>query len=84
MPLLFTLIYYLLGLYSLILIIRVLLSFMQVDPGNALVRTIYAITEPLLAPIRSRLPATGGFDLSPLVLMFILVALQQVVTILAR
>ena len=37
------------------------------------------VTEPLYRPIRSVLPAMGGIDLSPLVLIFALYALQVVV-----
>jgi YggT family protein len=84
MHLIFTLIYYLIRIYSLIIIIRAVLSFFPIDPYNGFVRAIYAITEPLLAPIRNALPASGGMDFSPLVLLVILFALQQVVTILAR
>jgi len=37
------------------------------------------MTEPLLAPIRRLLPATGALDLSPLILMLVLSALLGVV-----
>jgi YggT family protein len=37
------------------------------------------LTEPFLGPIRRLLPATGGLDLSPLILMLVLSALLGVV-----
>ena len=38
---------------------------------------VYRVTEPALRPIRSRLPSLGAFDLSPVVLIFILWAMQE-------
>ena len=38
---------------------------------------VYRVTEPALRPIRSRLPHLGAFDLSPVVLIFILWAMQE-------
>ena len=60
-----------------------LVAFKVVDPQNQVVSTIgrvlYALTEPVLAPIRRFLPAMGGIDLSPVVLIFGLFILQRVV-----
>ncbi len=39
---------------------------------------LYRITEPVLRPIRRVLPAMGGIDLSPMVLILLLLFLQQV------
>lgn len=49
-------------------------------------RALYALTEPILAPIRNILPTTGmGIDLSPLVAIFLLdIARRVVVTVLQR
>jgi YggT family protein len=51
---------------------RVLLSW--IDPANrsALGGFLYQATEPLLAPIRRVLPSTGMIDLSPLILLVVL------------
>lgn len=48
---------------------RVLVSW--VDPGarNSLSRSMVAVTEPMLAPIRRLLPQTGAIDFAPLVLI---------------
>jgi YggT family protein len=73
----------LLGVYSVILLIRalvswlpILVSWLPIDPYNPIVRILYALTEPLLEPIRALLPRMGGLDLSPLVAWFLIFALQ--------
>jgi YggT family protein len=57
-----------------------LLSFNVVNRHNQFVdmiwRTVTSLTEPLLRPIRNMLPAMGGLDLSPIVLLIALKALQ--------
>ncbi len=58
---------------------RVFLSF--VDPGgrSQIGSFVIAATEPILAPIRRVLPATGGIDFSPFVLLVILGILRGLV-----
>ena len=74
----------LLTIYVIILILRSLMSWMRLDPyNNELVRILYVITEPVLEPIRAVLPATGMIDFSPLVATILIIALQQVLSILA-
>jgi YggT family protein len=41
-------------------------------------RFLYTITEPLLAPIRRRLPYAGPWDFSPLVLILLLWLAEQI------
>ncbi|RME01432.1 MAG: YggT family protein [Calditrichaeota bacterium] len=57
-------------LYIWIVIIRAVLSWINPDPYNPIVRFLYNITDPVLHRIRRYLPPMGGFDLSPLVLIF--------------
>ena len=66
------------GLWLLILA-RVILSW--VDPGgrSRFAAFIIGTTEPLLAPVRKVLPRTGMFDLSPLIVLLILGALMRAV-----
>ncbi|MEZ5892897.1 MAG: YggT family protein [Parvularculaceae bacterium] len=67
----------LLELYSLVIFVTVilslLLSFNVVNRHNQFVdavwRTCVALTEPLLRPIRNALPAMGGIDISPIILL---------------
>jgi YggT family protein len=73
----------LISIYTIIIIIGALISWVNPDPMNSIVRFIREATEPLLRPIRRHLPVVigGRLDLSPLVLLlglqFIDVALVQ-------
>ena len=77
----------LIELYIWILIAAAVLSwlvaFNVVNPYNQIVRAIsnglYALTEPVLRPIRSVLPNLGGLDLSPVILIIGLLFLRQLV-----
>ena len=54
--------------YMWIVIARAVLSWVNPDPFNPIVRFIHNITEPVLYPIRTRIPINfGGVDLSPIV-----------------
>jgi len=56
--------------YMWIIIARAVLSWVNPDPYNPIVRLLYRVTEPVLRPIRHRLPTVGmGLDLSPLVVL---------------
>jgi YggT family protein len=63
-----------LGIYMWLIIARALLSWVNPDPYNPIVRFLYNVTEPLLSTLRRRLPLIyGGLDLSPIaVLVFIM------------
>ena len=58
-------------IYEIILIARILMSWIPLDRNNqtidSIVRFLYDITEPVLAPVRGVLPAMGGFDFSPII-----------------
>ena len=57
-----------LSLYMWIVVARAVLSWVNPDPYNAIVRFINAVTEPVLYQIRSRLPVIfGGIDFSPII-----------------
>jgi YggT family protein len=71
-------------LYIIILLARVLLSWVQVDPRNPIVNLINQLTEPLLAPIRRLLPQSGGMDFSPMVAFIVVWIAEQVVMTLLR
>ena len=52
---------------------RVIISWINDDPYNDIIRIIYQVTEPMLRPIRDIIPATSiGIDISPFVLLFLL------------
>ena len=56
-------------LYSLIVLGAVILSWVHLPSGNPVVQVANRLTEPLLQPIRRALPALGGLDFSPVVLL---------------
>jgi YggT family protein len=53
--------------YLWIVIARALLSWVNADPRNPIVRFLHNATEPVLYPVRRALPYMSGVDLSPLV-----------------
>ena len=64
--------------YALILLARVILSWLPVDAHNPIVRFLHEVTEPVLAPIRSVLPLVGPVDFSPLVALLLLELLRMI------
>jgi YggT family protein len=62
--------------YVWIIIIRALVSWVNADPWNPLVRFLHAATEPVLRPVRRRLPATG-IDFSPVVVILAIWFLER-------
>ena len=59
------------------ILIRVLLSWFPIDPYNPIVRVLFEITEPVLAPFRRVIPRIGMFDLSPLAALLVIQLIQQ-------
>jgi YggT family protein len=68
----------LLTLYLWVVIISALLSWVNPDPYNPIVRFLRGATEPVFARVRRWLPfaVLGGFDLSPVVVIFVIYFLQ--------
>jgi len=66
---------YVLYAYMWIIVIRALLSWVNPDPWNPIVRFLHQVTEPVLRPIRRRLPY-GAIDFSPLVVILAIYFLQ--------
>lgn len=56
---------------------RALVSWFPVDPRNPLVRVLNEITEPVLAPLRRVIPRFGMIDLTPMIAIIVLLAVQQ-------
>lgn len=63
---------------SLLILARVIISWVMPGGGGGLVAFVYAATEPILAPIRSLLPAAGGIDFSPMIAILILQVVTQI------
>jgi YggT family protein len=67
-----------LWLYMWIVLGRVIVSWVNADPTNPIVRFLYAATEPVLERARQWLPLqAGGFDLSPLIVWVAILFLQR-------
>jgi YggT family protein len=58
---------FVLMLYLGLILVSVLLSFISVERSNPIVPLVHQLVEPVLQPIRRRLPSFGGLDFSPLV-----------------
>ena len=66
-----------LRLYMFIVIARALISWVNPDPYNPIVRFLYNATEPLLHRVRRALPIfAGGIDFSPLLVLVAIYFLQ--------
>jgi len=60
-----------------------LIAFNVVNTRNQVVHMVgeflYRVTEPLLRPIRSMLPHLGGIDVSPVILILIILLIENVI-----
>ena len=64
--------------YFWIIIARAVISWVSPDPFNPIVRFLYRVTEPVLRPIRRRLPTLQmGLDLSPMIVILAIYFLQS-------
>ena len=73
-----TVIYYVLNIYMWIIIARAVISWVNPDPYNPIVRFLYSITDPVLLAIRRRLPLSfGGIDFSPVLVILAIIFLQR-------
>lgn len=81
MPILVYIFAQLMSLLSWVVIADVFLSYF-LDPYHPLRVTLDRVIEPLLAPLRRRIPPISGIDLSPVALIIILQVLRQLVIVL--
>lgn len=65
--------------YIIIIFARVVISWVNADPYNPIVRFLIQATEPLLYRIRRILPPLGGLDLSPMLLILAIIFLQTLI-----
>lgn len=69
---------FLLSAYLWMVVGRAVISWVNADTHNPIVRFLYEITEPLLSRIRQWLPANmGGMDFSPMILILVIMFLQS-------
>lgn len=66
----------LLTIYMWIIIIRALISWVNPDPYNPIVRILYSLTEPVLSPIRRVIGFRVGIDFSPMIVILLILFLR--------
>jgi YggT family protein len=67
-----------LTLYMWVIIARAVISWVNPDPYNPIVRFLMAVTEPILYQIRKRLPISlGGIDFSPILVILAIIFIQS-------
>jgi YggT family protein len=72
------LINFVLSAYIWIIIGRAIISWVNPDPYNPIVRFLYEVTEPVLSRIRRYVPAfAGGIDFSPMIVILVIIFLQS-------
>ena len=68
----------LIDLYEIVLIVRIILSWIPHDRRHSAVQFLYRITEPVLGPARRIIPPIGGtLDISPIVVFVLLEFLKR-------
>ncbi len=69
------------NIYFFIVIARALISWVNPDPYNPIVRFLHNATDPVLYRLRRFLPflQQGTFDFSPIVLLILLSVVQQLI-----
>lgn len=72
------LLYGFLGIYSLLIVIRIILSWVT-SSINKVTRFLMKITDPILEPFRRLIPPLGMFDISPIIVLLLLSFLQTAV-----
>ncbi|MDF0645333.1 MAG: YggT family protein [Nitrospira sp.] len=70
-------VYYVLDIYMYVVVARALISWVNPDPWNPIVQFLDKLTEPALAPIRRIIGWRLGVDISPVVLILIIIFLQR-------
>ncbi|MGA0065073.1 MAG: YggT family protein [Ilumatobacteraceae bacterium] len=71
----------LVSLYTFLIFVRIILSWFPMNPAGPLAsvtQVLFRITEPVLGPVRRIVPSLGPFDISPIVVVFLLGIVQRV------
>ena len=67
----------LLNVYMLLVVARAIISWVNPDPYNPIVNFLYRATEPVLKYVERIIPPLGGIDLSPILVLLVIVFLDQ-------
>lgn len=62
-----------------LIIARCILSFVRHNPYQPVIKFIYDVSEPIMAPFRKLIPPTGGIDFSPIIAVLALSFLQKII-----
>ena len=62
--------------YLIAMVVMIVVSWVAPGSHHPAVRLVYQITEPVMAPVRSLLPAMGGLDFSPIVVFIVINVIQ--------
>jgi YggT family protein len=68
---------FVLSAYIWVVIARAVITWVNADPYNPIVRFLRQVTDPILMRIRRFVPIMGGMDLSPMVLILAIIFLQS-------
>ncbi len=66
-----------LSIYMWIIIISALISWVNPDPYNPIVRFLHTVTDPVLRPVRKLLGMAMGVDISPLIVILIIMFIKH-------
>lgn len=69
----------LLNIYSLVLLVRALMSWFDPMFASAVGRIVFQLTEPVVEPVRRIIRPMGGLDLSIMVTIFLCIILQRLI-----
>ena len=72
-------IYFIFELINIILITRIVLSWIPHNRYHPIISFIYAITEPVLKPFRNMINPIQGIDLSPIIVFILLSILRNLI-----
>ena len=68
-----------LTIYMWIIIASAVITWVNPDPYNPIVRFLYSATDPILRPLRRRIGITMGLDISPLLVIFAIIFVRSFV-----
>jgi len=77
----FGIIYFIINIYYYAIIASIIMSFVMLFSGSVnphpVLRLIWQLTEPIMAPVRKVVPTMGGLDFSPILIFFIIQLIQN-------
>lgn len=67
-----------------LVIARCILSFIRHNPYHPLIKFVYDVTEPIMAPFRRLVPGMGGIDFSPVIVIMVIELVRKLVVDIVR